>query len=197
MDGDAVVAALYVQPRGVYANRSDVDLWPEDRDARRYGGPWPVVAHPPCAAWGRYAKPTPESTAKGPLFGDDGGCFAFALAHVERWGGVLEHPRDSGAWAAHAIPVPADGGWRRALLRPGWVCCVEQGHYGHAARKPTWLYYVGPTPPALRWGPSSPAPIGTGARRGNLESLSKTKRAATPPAFADLLLSLAASSERP
>ena len=133
-----------------------------------------------------------RSRARGPLRGDDGGTFAAALAAVEAWGGVLEHPRDSGAWSAFSLPVPMETGWRRSLLRPGFVCLVDQGHYGHAAKKPTWLYYVGDSPPPdLAWGPSSPPPIGTGARRGNLESMSKVQRAATPPAFADLLVSLA------
>ena len=187
-----MIAALFVQLRGIYTGRPDVDPWPESRDARTYAGPWSVVAHPPCGPWGRYSRPTPNSRARGPLRGDDGGTFAAALAAVERWGGVLEHPRDSGAWSAFGLPVPTDAGWRRSLFSGGFVCLVDQGHYGHAARKPTWLYYVGDSPPPdLTWGPSSPAPIGSGARRGNLESMSKVQRAATPPAFADLLISLA------
>lgn len=186
-----MIAALYVQARGVYFTLPDVDPWDEARDARTYDGPHRVVAHPPCGPWGRYSKPTPESTARGPLRGDDGGCFAAALASVERWGGVLEHPRDSSAWAAFGLPVPSPTGWTRGLMRPGWSCLVDQGHYGHAAQKPTWLYYVGPSePPPLVWGPSNPPPIGSGARRGNLESLSKRKRAATPLGFATLLHSL-------
>jgi len=115
---------------------------------------------------------------------------------VRRWGGVLEHPRDSSAWGAFRLTTPvADGSWRRSLIEGGYVCEVDQGHYGHAARKPTWLLYYGDTPPpALRWGPSRPDAIGSGARRGNLESMSKRERRATPSAFADLLVSLAHGS---
>jgi len=193
-----VISALFVQPGGIYAGRPDVDPWDEARDARLYPGPFPVVAHPPCAAWGRYAKPTPASTARGPLLGDDAGCFAAALSAVRRWGGVLEHPRDSKAFARHGIPAPVGEGWQPALVVASgraWVCEVDQGWYGHAAQKPTWLFAVLPpdvVPPALTWGPSNPPPIGSGARRGNLESMSKRQRAATPPAFADLLIAIAA-----
>lgn len=186
-----MIAALFVQATGVYSRRPDVDAWPEDRDARRYSGPWPVVAHPPCASWGRYAKPTPESRAKGPLLGDDGGCFEAAVRAVRTYGGVLEHPRDSKAWATFGLPVPHPTGWTPALFTPGFVCLVEQGHYGHAAQKPTWLYYVGPNPPDLTWGPSTVAPRPGSSRRGVLECLSKRERAATPAPFADLLINLA------
>ena len=34
-----MVAALFVQPRGCYANLPDVDPWDEARDARKYAGP--------------------------------------------------------------------------------------------------------------------------------------------------------------
>ena len=188
-----MIAALFVQPNGIYSRMEGLDPWPESRDARTYAGPWRVVAHPPCAAWGRYSKPHPGSLARGPLRGDDGGCFAAALASVRAWGGVLEHPQGSAAWPHFQLPSPApEGGWSRNLLRQQeWVCQVDQGHYGHAARKPTWLLYVGGyPPPALAWGPSDPEPIGTGKRRGNVESMSKPARAATPANFAGLLVDL-------
>lgn len=38
------IAALYVQRDGVYYGLPDVDPWDEERDARLYAGPWPVVA---------------------------------------------------------------------------------------------------------------------------------------------------------
>jgi hypothetical protein len=42
----------------------------------------------------------------------------------------------------------------------GWTCCVEQGQYGHYARKPTILYVHGIEAadlPSLAWGYSEPS----------------------------------------
>lgn len=199
--GVAEVAALYVQRGGVYWGDESVDPWDETRDARRYGGQHPVVAHPPCARWGRYWSGGPSSHGQYEL-GDDGGCFEAALASVRRWGGVLEHPAGSHAWAAHGLARPATVGWTVADGVDGWVCVVEQGHYGHVARKPTWLYAVGIVRPELAWGPSEPAsrPDTSGlteaerrrvVRRGAVELLSHRQRAATPRPFATLLLAMA------
>ena len=195
-----MIAALYVDPTGPYAGRPGVDAWAlPTRDARTYAGPYPVVAHPPCAAWGRYAKPTPESTARGPLRGDDGGCFRAALASVLAFGGVLEHPADSYAWRAFGLATPAPMGWTPDPTRPNvWTCRVEQGHYGHAARKPTWLLYSGRTPPpALVWGPAPDVQRPWSGRRGVLECMSKRQRRLTPEPFAALLVSLARHAGNP
>ena len=43
-----MIAALFVETGGVYFGLPNVDPWDEERDARLYDGPWPVVAHPPC-----------------------------------------------------------------------------------------------------------------------------------------------------
>jgi hypothetical protein len=168
------VAALYVATGGVYFGLPDVEPWDKDRDARSYAGPCPVVAHPPCERWGRYWHGGPSARER-KIKGDDGGCFAAALAAVRRWGGVLEHPADSAAWSAFGLMRPEGGGWSIAdwgtdgtLLggpRWGWTCRVEQGHFGHRARKATWLYACGVDPlPSLPWGPS--------ARRARIDSLS-------------------------
>lgn len=133
------VAALYVEPKGCYAGVPGVDPWDEARDARKYAGPHPVVAHPPCQRWGRFWH---GSTRKPHQFklGDDGGCFAAALEAVLRWGGVLEHPAHSRAWDQFGLLKPTPGaGWEVDWINSCAVCYVEQGHYGHASRKPTWL----------------------------------------------------------
>lgn len=196
-----MIAALYVQPNGAYSGIEGVDPWDEARDARTYAGPYPVVAHPPCARWGRYWSGGPSARVRREK-GDDGGCFTAALEAVRRWGGVLEHPEASHAWNAFGIPRPPRGGGWIASICGGWTCCVEQGHYGHRARKATWLYAYGVSLPELHWGPSkaslrldagyhSAEERRRAIRRGALERLCKRECAATPPPFRDLLLSIA------
>jgi hypothetical protein len=204
-----VISALYVEgpPRGAYCGLPDVEVWDESRDARLYAGPWPVVAHPPCQRWGRYWYGGPSAKVR-LVRGDDGGCFAAALASVRRWGGVLEHPADSSAWAAHGlIGAPRRSGWVTAGDFLGWTCCVEQGHYGHRARKATWLYAVRCDLPELDWGPSTASVrLDNGfhsaeerrrtVRTGACQRLSKRERASTPPAFRDVLIAMARSARR-
>ena len=201
-----MIAALYVLPNGVYSGRPDVDCWDEKRDARLYAGPWPVVAHPPCARWGRYWSGAPTEKVRRKM-GDDGGCFAAALASVRRWGGVLEHPEASHAWRAFGLIAPLkSGGWIPADYVGGWTCCVEQGHYGHRARKATWLYAYGVTLPSLRWGRSAAsAKLDMGChskeerarkvKTGICQQLSHRQRQATPTEFAELLLSIARTAK--
>lgn len=199
-----MIAALYVAKDGCYYGLPDVDPWDESRDARTYDGPWPVVAHPPCERWGRYWGGAPRKPNQYRL-GDDGGCFAAALAAVRRWGGVLEHPADSRAWEHFGlIAPPLSGGWIVADDIGGSTCCVEQGHYGHLSRKRTWLYAHSVDLPEFRWGPSEQRihPVALAkhgyakARRIGMMAMvggkDKTRiRNATPIPFRDILLSIA------
>jgi hypothetical protein len=205
------VAALFVEPDGAYIGMPHVDPWDEARDARKYTGPHPVVAHPPCQRWGRFWH---GSTRKPHQFkkGDDGGCFAAACLAVWRWGGVIEHPADSHAWAYQGwTKPPRSGGWVPAGDGKGLTCCVYQGHYGHLAGKPTWLYVAAHNirgfMPELRWGKceqrihpralelhgyAKARRIGMMAMVGGKD---KTRiRNATPPEFRDVLIDIARRS---
>lgn len=192
-----MIAALYVAKGGAYFGLPDVDPWDEARDAKAYAGPWPVVAHPPCARWCKLAGLV---EARYPYLrkGEDGGTFAAGLAAVRQWGGVLEHPADSRAWPAHDLPAPEAFGWTREMGGPGWVCEVSQTAYGHRARKLTWLYYVGALPPPpLNWSrPAHSARLSWCENGGasKVEIMGKRERSATPPAFRDVLLALAAGT---
>lgn len=141
----STVAALFVEANGIYSTIPDVDLWPVERDARLYAGPWPVVAHPPCNQWVNFAALNWKRYGRKRV-GEDGGCFASALESLRRYGGVLEHPAGSLAFAAHGIAEPERRGWTNTIDGL-WVCEVWQSAYGHRARKRTWLVYCGTSPP--------------------------------------------------
>lgn len=214
MDGDtsrSTVAALFVLPDGPYSSLPGVEVWDEERDARLYPGPWPVVAHPPCERWGRYWHGGPSARARRKM-GDDDGCFEAALEAVRKWGGVLEHPEASHAWRWFEIrKPPRHGGWVSAGECGGWTCCIEQGNYGHRARKATWLYVVGSRPPELFWGSSEWRCEGVrldqgyhsaeerrrDKRTGACQRISKKQRLETPAPFRDLLLSIARECGEP
>lgn len=206
-----MIAALYVKRGGPYWDLPGVDPWDEERDARLYAGPHPVVAHPPCARWGRYWHGGPSAKER-KIKGDDGGCFASAISAVRRWGGVLEHPEASAAWGMFGLNRPPRfGGWVVADWLGGWTCCIEQGHYGHRARKATWLYAVKTALPLLRWGPCRArvkidAGYHTAAERAaaakqerstrDVGRLGKAERLETPLVFRDELIAMARSVAR-
>jgi len=127
---DIDIAALFVRRDSVYKTFDGVDCWDIDRDALNFPGGMPVVAHPPCRAWGKLrglAKPRP---------GERELAF-FAIEMVRRFGGVLEHPRSSllfPTWLPYPCIVDQYG---------GYSICVDQFWWGHKAKKNTLLYVVG------------------------------------------------------
>ena len=196
-----MIAALFVETNGCYFGLEGVDPWAIDRDARRYAGPHPVVAHPPCQLWVRFAKVNfIRWGGEHNRPGNDGGCFASALASVRKFGGVLEHPAFSNAWKEFQLTRPSrEPGWRRVGLYE-WVCEVWQSAYGHKARKRTWLLFYGEVkPPDLRWGrPAGSHQIGFHDQRGkdrNKPTVSGKAASRTPVEFRDMLIGLARLAE--
>lgn len=183
------VAVLFCDPKGIYAELPGVELWDAARDARSYAGPHPVVAHPPCHLWTNlayvnYKRYGGEHNRPG----NDGGCFAAALCAVRKWGGVLEHPAFSRAWALHGLHNPIVGTWLNNVTE------VWQNAYGHKARKRTWLYATNPLPANWERKPGTHQ-CGWFGRNGRKKTtLSKKEASATPRAFAEYLVSLARNS---
>lgn len=198
-----MIAALFVAKDGVYYGLNNIDPWDEQRDARNYNGPYPVIAHPPCERWGRYwgGGPMLVGTPRQKKLGDDDGCFKAALNAVRTHGGILEHPEGSHAWRHHELNLPPrSGGWVNADFHGGFTCCVEQGAYGHKARKATWLYVFGVDLPSLKWGKTegkfdlldegfhSKEERARKIKTGICQRLSKKQRLSTPIEFRDLLI---------
>lgn len=168
-------AALYVRADTVYKQIAGVDCWDIDRDARGFDGPLPVVAHPPCRAWGRLrgmAKPRHDEKALG----------FHAVDCVRRFGGVLEHPAYSLLWDESGMPKPGYG----VDAFGGWTFPVMQQWFGHRAPKSTWLYVVGCNPKDL---PGYGIILGLAA--GRVELMGRAERERTPKKFAEWLVDLA------
>jgi len=176
------VAALYVDPRGPYPRMPGVDCWDEARDARLYAGPHPVVAHPPCAHYGRLRHLATK---------DDADCAPLAVEQVRRFGGVLEHPRGSVLWELCGMALPG----HLPDAHGGISLDVNQCDWEHVAQKGTWLYLVGVRPEAYpRMPRRAPTHVVTTSRRTRgrrLPEMKKTERHITPPLFAEFLVSLA------
>lgn len=188
------VAVLFARADSHYKALPGCDVWDAERDARKWPGGAPVVAHPPCRAWGRlrhFAKPRHDEKDLARL----------AVAHVRRFGGVLEHPEASQLWQDQNLPEPgAVDEWG------GWTLPVHQYWWGHRAQKKTLLYIVGCKPTDI---PAMPLVLGvsscvirldkrradgTHIRKGDPDykpPLGPAEREHTPPEFAAWLVELA------
>lgn len=194
------VSVLYVDPRGPYPKLVS-DWWDEKRDARKYAGPNPVVAHPPCGGFGKLRH----------LYGGhDRDCAFRALEQVRHFGGVLEHPAGSKLWENDFILLEHLGRFEAHVdCFGGWCTWLDQVEWGHVARKRTWIYVVSDrrtvsmNPPYP--GASPTHWIGGGrtnsSRNGapipmGIKACSAQQRRRTPIAFAEWLIELA-SHARP
>jgi len=193
-----ILTALFVEKNGCYWDIPGIDPWDISRDARLYQGPHPVIAHPPCERWGNFAQGS--MLKKTYTLGDDGGCFQSALNSVLKYGGILEHPAYSRAWPYFGIDAPEKTGWKKIGTNE-WTCQVEQGNYGHRARKKTWLFFVGQkNPPELIWTPCpqrlpekrlAERGYESARRCGIVANMSRKQRQQTPKLFRDLLIHIA------
>lgn len=181
------VSILYCRRDSVYKELA-MDCWDADRDARNYAGSNPVVAHPPCRAWGRlkgFAKPRH----------DEKQLALISVDVIRKFGGVLEHPAHSDLWKEKPLPKPGEfDKWG------GFSICVDQFWFGHKARKKTFLYICGVSKKDL-----PPIPIRfeaithyvgfpkswKGKSRYGMKEVSKREREHTPENFAKWLIEVA------
>lgn len=172
------VAVLFARADSNYRALPDVDVWDARRDARRFGGGMPVVAHPPCRAWAslrHFARPEPGEKELA----------LFAVEMVRKCGGVLEHPALSTLFQCAGLPAPG-----RRDRHGGFVTALDQFWFGHRAEKRTKLYIVGIEPqdlPAMPMRIDTPTHVVSPSARlragmpGYRPQLRKAEREHTPP----------------
>lgn len=178
------VAILFARADSNYKALPGCDVWDAERDARRWPGGCPVVAHPPCRAWGRlrhFAKPRPDEKALA----------LWAVEQVRKFGGVLEHPASSTLWPVAELPAPG-----KRDQWGGWTLPIHQHWWGHRAEKATLLYIVGCEPanvPPLPYRIDEPTHVVQSRKRtGYRPHITKAEREHTPPELARWLVDLAA-----
>ena len=178
------VAVLFARQDSIYKTMPECDVYDIDRDARTWLGGCPVVAHPPCRAWGRmrqFANPRD----------DEKSLALFALAKVRTYGGVLEHPAESSLWVEKMLPRPG----RAPDQYGGYSIQIDQFHFGHRAEKSTWLYIVGVHPddlPAIPKREGKPTHCVRPTKSyPRLPSITKPEREHTPEPLARWLVAVA------
>ena len=182
------VSILFARSDSVYKTL-DCDVWDAERDALKFQGNCPVIAHPPCRLWGqmRFFSTAPESEKL---------LAFFAVKQIRKNGGILEHPASSTLWQAANLPAPGE---RDSF--GGWTLFVSQWWFGHKADKPTKLYIVGIEPEDL---PPIPFRLGEPSftcsqsrnRQTTKREIRKAEREHTPRDFAIWLLEAARKIRR-
>ncbi len=190
---------LFARSDSYYKKILGCDVWDIDRDATKWPGGLPVVAHPPCRAWGQLshmANPRPGEKELA----------LFAVDQVRKFGGVLEHPKLSKLW--QMVPLPGPGMFDEY---GGWTLPIHQNWFGHRAEKSTLLYIVGCRPSEI---PDMPMVLGRSSHRigsagrrkdgtrlqpgdtGYRPETTHAEREYTPPDLARWLVSLAIRCNR-
>lgn len=175
------VAILFARKDSIYKSIPGCDVWDAARDARLWPGGCPVVAHPPCRAWG-------QLRWMANIIQDEKDLAPWAVDQVRRWGGVLEHPKLSQLWPTCGLPKTGADAWG------GWTLGIHQQAWGHRAQKATLLYVVGCQPRDV---PIMPLVLGDaeavcgGSRRR--PEITHREREETPHSLAVWLVDLARS----
>ena len=181
-------AALFIRHDSFYKTIKGCDCYDMERDARIFNAGYPVIAHPPCRAWGQMRNGAQPRV-------DEKELALFAIEKIQKNGGILEHPAKSTLWKEAHLPSPGTED-----KKGGFSIIVNQHWWGHRAEKRTILYIVGTNIKLLPQIPfvmgESPCVVNSSKRKGDFRKrrrpeISRAERELTPPDFAKWLYEIA------
>lgn len=179
------VSVLFARSDSVYKSLPGTDVFDIVRDALTFQPGQPVIAHPPCRAWGNlshFAKPRH----------DEKQLAIWSIEQVRLNGGVLEHPAGSRLFRLSGMPSKG-----RYDSYGGFTIGINQSWFGHRAEKKTILYVCGcklsdvPEVPFFLDYPTHVIESHSSKKYNRLPSVSKKEREQTPLDLAVWLLDLA------
>ena len=124
------IPVLFCEINSVY-KKLKCDTYDINRNALTWAGGCPAIYHPPCRLWSRLRKLSTADVNEKYLA-------VWSVRMVRLFKGVLEHPAGSSLWSCCNLPKPGE-----IDEFGGYTIEVDQYHFGHLARKRTWLYIVG------------------------------------------------------
>lgn len=176
------ISILFCESDSIY-KKLGCDVWDERRNALNFSDKKPAIYHPPCRLWSRL---------KGLSNADENEKYLaiWAVRNVQLNGGILEHPADSTLWKTCNLPAPGS-----TDHYGGFTIVIDQFHFGHKARKRTWLYIVGlkPNDKLLRYKTIPGAPkywLGSNKRPGRKQAMPAREHSSTPIRFAKYLVKI-------
>lgn len=129
-----MITVLCVRKDSIY-KKLGCDCYDRERDMNTWSGGNGIIAHPPCAQWGRFKGQATMNAEEKQL--------AITCADlVRKNGGIIEHPAVSALFgypsSETVLPMPGlKDEWG------GYSICINQSWFGHRALKKTLLYIVG------------------------------------------------------
>jgi hypothetical protein len=179
-----MISVLFTRKDSVYKSMN-LDCYDIERNALTWAGGNPIIAHPPCRAWGQlahFANPRPGEKELA----------IYSINLIRKYGGVLEHPRASKLWKEMNLPLG-----KQTDEYGGYTISINQSWFGHKAEKKTLLYICGVERNNL---PEIPLKfdlieyvVSSSRKKAGKKEISKADRERTPIDLAKWLIQVAES----
>lgn len=146
------IAILCANEDSEYFKFEGLDIYTQKRPISEFKGGMPIIAHPPCAQWGKFKWRSKKDI-------EDKMLALQCIEHLAENGGIMEHPASSDIW-------------KRNFPEGTRMYKIHMSDWGYKAKKETILAFYQVKPITM--------PIQFNAIQGRIELMDKKERAVTP-----------------